>query len=316
MADVLYLSPHLDDVALSCSARLRTERAAGKRVRVLSFFTRGDASYAERKAEDAHALKLLDVEGEHAELLDAPFRSPRYDRLSRLCLMRDAAVENAALPDVERALDEVLQREQPERVVAPLGVGGHVDHRLVHLAARERVPAAKLELYEDRPYALVAGAVPWRLRELGASVELLPRREYLRALLNAEYAKRYLRPRDFVALAHHVRGPNAADPIRVDSTIERRGLDERAFAIEVAQAYARSGRRSSASVASTSARCVKQPRRSVRRTATPSATGESRPDRARARAAARAPRAAASSSGDASRPTPWAPREPRPRWRA
>ncbi|MBS2032386.1 MAG: PIG-L family deacetylase [Deltaproteobacteria bacterium] len=237
MVDVVYLSPHLDDVALSCSARIRSERGAGDRVRVLSFFTRGDAGYAERKAEDARALKLLDVEGEHAELPDAPFRSPRYDRLSRLCLTRDAALEDAAFPDVERALEVVLQREQPDRVVAPLGVGGHVDHRLVHLAARRRVPAAKLELYEDRPYALVAGAVHWRLRELGASIEQLPRSEYLRAFLNAAYVKTFLRPRDFVALAHHMRGPDAADPIRADSSVERHGLAARAFAIEVARVY-------------------------------------------------------------------------------
>ena len=233
----LYLSPHLDDVALSCSARLRTERASGKRVRVLSFFTKGDESHAERKAEDARALKLLDVEGEHAELSDAPFRSPRYDRLSRLCLARDASFEAASLPEVERALDAVIQREQPERVIAPLGVGGHVDHRLVHLAARNRVPPSQLELYEDRPYALVAGAVEWRLRELGANVDVLARGAYLRAFLGSAYVKSFLRPRDFVALARHVRGPIAADPIRIHSTIERHGLDERAFAIMVGLAY-------------------------------------------------------------------------------
>ena len=38
-------------------------------------------------------------------------------------------------------------------MLAPMGLGGHVDHRLVCEAARQAVPADRLALYEDRPYA-------------------------------------------------------------------------------------------------------------------------------------------------------------------
>jgi LmbE family N-acetylglucosaminyl deacetylase len=233
----LYLSPHLDDVALSCPARLRDLRASGWRVVVLSLFTEGSAQHADRRAEDARALKLLDVEGRHAGLRDAPFRHPRYRSLAALCLRRHPE-DHQVQPEVERAVEAALAELQPSEVVAPLGVGGHVDHRLVHAAARAVVPPAQLSFYEDRPYALVRGATELRLRELGASDAATSPIAHLAAFLRAPYVKTYLRADDLRALPGHLRGPAVAPPpSRWSARVERHPLGERGMAMAVGLAY-------------------------------------------------------------------------------
>ena len=50
------------------------------------------------------------------------------------------------------------------RASAPLAIGGHVDHRIVHRAARETIAPARLWFYEDFPYA---GS--WRVRRRAAA---------------------------------------------------------------------------------------------------------------------------------------------------
>lgn len=229
MSGALFLSPHLDDAALSCPAAIR-----GAPSHVATIFTEGDASYAGRRAEDARALALLGVEPIHLGLRDAPFRHPHFSSFTALLLERRADPE--ALEQAKRAIAELLARLQPERVYAPLGVGGHVDHRLVHDAARAVVPREQLTFYEDRPYALVPGATAARLLELGADVEL-DRPALARALLDAPYVRTYLKPRDLVPLAHAIRRGRGA-PTRWRSEIAGFHRSDLELAMEVGQAYA------------------------------------------------------------------------------
>lgn len=60
--------------------------------------------------------------------------------------------------------DAETRRKEDQAVLAPLGVGRHVDHRVVFEAARRVFPDARF--YEDRPYAYEAGATAQRLAEL------------------------------------------------------------------------------------------------------------------------------------------------------
>jgi len=169
--DSVYLSPHLDDVALSCPCTLMAEVEAGARVLVATLFSHpgpADAGtfrrddYAARWAEDARAMQALGADYFHAGLLDAPFRSALYHGFEGILFGRDPG-DAITLEQAKTVVAEILERARPQRVYAPLGVGEHIDHRLTHEAA----PPGSL-LYEDRPYAFVRDAVGLRLAVLGA----------------------------------------------------------------------------------------------------------------------------------------------------
>lgn len=234
-ARVLFLSPHLDDVAFSCPLQVRAERRAGNRVAVATVFSAGDARHAERRREDASALTLLEAEALHLELPDAPIRDPRLSTFSALLLERRD--EPATQREVARVVRELVERERPQRIYAPLGVGGHVDHRLVYEAARALAGEHVVRFYEDRPYALVSGATTWRLRELGSDAAV-DRGALLRELWRAPYVRTFLHRRDLLPLARHLRAKPRSAPASWQSEIVRHGDEAIDFAIEVARAYA------------------------------------------------------------------------------
>jgi LmbE family N-acetylglucosaminyl deacetylase len=133
--DVVYVSPHLDDAALSCSARILRDVAAGKRVLVATVFSAGAPDEARRKREDRRAMKRLGVEHVHLDYRDAPWRNRRFDSFRAIVL--------------GKADFRLRLRFDADEIVAPLAIGTHVDHRIVHAA----FPRAMY--YEDRPYAFV-----------------------------------------------------------------------------------------------------------------------------------------------------------------
>ena len=94
------------------------------------------------------------------DLLDAIYRvdgrgAPIYSAFA--ALFGDPSAADDALESRLRAALRAL----PETafVAAPLGIGGHVDHAIVHRLAREVVPRDRLWFYEDFPYA-----ESWRVR--------------------------------------------------------------------------------------------------------------------------------------------------------
>lgn len=187
----VYLAPHLDDAVLSCGGAIHRQVARGDDVlvitllagdaptdRPLSDFARDQPAHrsgapqpaALRRAEDAAALALLGAEPLHLPFLDAIYRSAPpgqgetpvawlYDGLASLM---DAP--HPADPVTPMALAEAvagcLDPGEAPLVYAPLAIGGHVDHRLVHAAARLLAGEGRcLAFYEDYPYAEKAGAV-------------------------------------------------------------------------------------------------------------------------------------------------------------
>jgi LmbE family N-acetylglucosaminyl deacetylase len=159
--DSLYLSPHLDDVAISCPARILVDRAEGRRVLVATIFSRGGADERARKREDRRAMRLLGVDHAWLDLADAPVHDPYYHSFLTIALGRKRT-DREVLP----ALKALVERTSPERIYAPLAVGTHVDHRLAHDAARRL--GRPLIFYEDRPYSFLRHAVAMRLAEIRA----------------------------------------------------------------------------------------------------------------------------------------------------
>ncbi len=174
MIETVYLSPHLDDAVLSCGARIAYEVAAGHCPLVVTVFTADEPEtppsplaadlrrwwnlpvgevMLRRRAEDAEATRRLGADRALLDLPEAPYRlsadgAPYYATLDSLFGAPAPADEEAIVAALDRRIRELPPHR---RVVAPLGVGGHVDHLLVRRAA-ETVAAGRLLYYEEFPY--------------------------------------------------------------------------------------------------------------------------------------------------------------------
>jgi LmbE family N-acetylglucosaminyl deacetylase len=138
-----------------------------------------------RRAEDSAALSLLDADTLHLDYHDAPFRlgsdgQPMYVNLETLIGGVHPAdpLAGGGLETLVAHLADLIPREEAQVLYAPLGVGGHVDHRIVHAAARGLVDRGyRVAFYEDYPYAEVPGAIESALAVAGAEqwrVETIP----------------------------------------------------------------------------------------------------------------------------------------------
>lgn len=186
----VFLSPHLDDAVLSCGDLLQ-DLVGRREVHVVTLFTEqsgpytwsarafldqcgsrsgAGALYERRRCEDAQVLDALGVEWVHAGLPDALFRKrppvtglgpvrrvlPELGHVYPTYRLHIASgrVSRRDRPAVEAvdALVEELVAQQPTLLVAPLGVGDHVDHVLVRDAAARA--GTEVLYYADLPYAL------------------------------------------------------------------------------------------------------------------------------------------------------------------
>lgn len=173
----LYLSPHLDDAALSCGGLIHQQAQAGEPVLVVSLcagfpphgpltpfaeslHARWQVSAAEavgaRRAEDRAALQTLGAAAVHLDTPDCIYRlDPRTG--AALYASEEAlwgalpAAEDALVEQAAAALGDILHRLSGRRLYAPLALGHHVDHQLARRVA-ERTGEV-WAYYEDYPYA-------------------------------------------------------------------------------------------------------------------------------------------------------------------
>ena len=184
--DHVYISPHLDDAALSCGGAIARHTSAGARVLVVTLCTGTpppDARFSDfarqvhqawglgpdevisaRLREDDLALERLEADTYRAGLLDAIYRRPdAYS--SRDALFGTPAASDSLLHSTQQLIAALRGRLPQATFYAPLGVGNHVDHQIVHDAARD-VAGAVVAFYEDFPYMLWPGAFEQRMRAL------------------------------------------------------------------------------------------------------------------------------------------------------
>ena len=208
MADAIFISPHLDDAALSCGGGIARLVHSGASVGVVTVFTAdpplgaplsalarrshaswglGDQPFSARRAEDLAALKLLGAEPEHLGLPDAIYRrSPAGDPLYADPLAAPTPDDaERFLPRLVAALrDSSLAASQDACVFCPAGTGGHVDHVLVRRAIEQVVGTDEVVTYEEYPYSARRGVPtatpddtePWPLQPLPLTAEELDAR--------------------------------------------------------------------------------------------------------------------------------------------
>ncbi len=169
--DAIYLSPHLDDAALSCGGRIAQATAAGQTVLVLTVFT-GDEPAGPlsalaarlhelwgmargvpqaRRAEDQAACQVLGAEVRHWDLRECIYRSDAHGNPLYTTFDHIFGAVHPADPAAREIGARLAQLPPSQRVYAPLTVGHHVDHQLVRQAAELTFPHG-LHYYEDFPY--------------------------------------------------------------------------------------------------------------------------------------------------------------------
>jgi hypothetical protein len=188
---VAVLSPHLDDAVLSCGALL-AHLAPRHRITVVSVFTAAapppwslparralralgaeDAEefYRLRRAEDLEVLGGLGATPVHLGYADALFRRAAPGRPAYRTFRFDAARGRVAACDAGLAAEvaarfgEVVRACGAGMVLAPLGIGRHVDHLITRAAASG--PGLRTIYYSDFPYSRTAGPSAGFVRRAG-----------------------------------------------------------------------------------------------------------------------------------------------------
>lgn len=190
-APLIILSPHLDDAVLSCG-ELIVHAAERTEVTVATLFTEAgpppytlsarrylrqvgapdaETLYGQRRSEDGAALKSAGVASVvYAGLVEAQYRrravTGRRRRWARLLPELDhvypvyrlhvvsghlAPSDGGTLRDACRFVQRLADHGSA-LVLAPLGIGGHVDHVLARAAAERS--GAPVVYYSDFPYNL------------------------------------------------------------------------------------------------------------------------------------------------------------------
>lgn len=185
----VYLSPHLDDVVLSCGGLVWEQVQAGNTVEVwticagapapgepISPFAEllhsrwgtGVQAVALRRVEDENALKCLGALPRYWDLPDCIYRrldaTPGDKDAIHWLVNREEDLWQPVHPReagaVERLVRWLVDNLHPgDRLVGPLTLGNHVDHRLVRAGAERaarQAPVAQ-RWYADYPYAVKPG---------------------------------------------------------------------------------------------------------------------------------------------------------------
>ena len=178
MPTALVLSPHLDDAVFSCGGTMAQLADAGWHVCMATAFTRSihpatgfalacqldkglppDADYmALRRTEDRDAAAILGIHD--ARWLGLP-EAPHRGYGSAPALFGPALATDRIRHELAPLIATLLADLRPNLVLAPQGLGNHVDHRQMIQALLQVVGHAPVAFYRDTPYAIRnPGAVP------------------------------------------------------------------------------------------------------------------------------------------------------------
>lgn len=230
---VLVISPHYDDAPLSLGQSMLDGVLHAHRVTVGVVFSRSNwtrwiyptkgrrwpVTAARWSEEHWNALRFgyrVRTGGREEVILRTQLRAPEQ------ILDPDHAVGlDPELPEVVEVLRGWIHGGRYDAVLAPLGVGGHLDHLLVAAAARRLAEASSLRwgFYEDRPYASVADDAA--IAELAASIDQRLVTRALSGPISARKHRRLFYPTQF--------DPFFADAMGDD---ERQGRVERAWVVD------------------------------------------------------------------------------------
>jgi len=168
----IFLSPHLDDAALSCAGALAALKGRISRLTVTiacgnpvpksarSRQRKGYAPPEDRRAEDVAALDALDCDYVHLGFADCIYRrSPTTgDLIYRTAFHSQGqlALEDAShLEELYLVLRRLCTGMGKVVIFSPMAIGRHIDHvACAQVALRMASPRVQILFYEDLPYVV------------------------------------------------------------------------------------------------------------------------------------------------------------------
>ena len=184
--DHVYISPHLDDTALSCGGAIAGQIAAGQKVLSITICTAApnpagpfsaladefhgqwrltpEQAVAARLAEERVAMQRLALDHWWAGRLDAIYRFPQAYN-TRESLFGTPDPRDPQFADLTALFGQLRERMPSARFYAPLGIGLHVDHLIVYATIRA-VFGERVAHYEDLPYVAWPGRFETRMAQL------------------------------------------------------------------------------------------------------------------------------------------------------
>lgn len=173
--DAIYLSPHLDDVALSCGGQIYELTAQKRPVLIVTLMAGNPISmpasqYVQslhqrwqldkdvvqtRRTEDIAASKVLGADWLHLDFLDCIYRVDPHTQRPLYTSDEEifGDINSADLHLIETIAAKLSDLPLGNRIIAPLTLGQHVDHQLTRQAAERCFSPTSLHYYEDYPYA-------------------------------------------------------------------------------------------------------------------------------------------------------------------
>ena len=228
-----FVSPHLDDVVLSCGGYIRHLTEAGEHVVIATVVTAdvpagmpltsemrrrhnlwrlGNSPFAARREEDIAASAVLGAQHMHLDLLDAIYRrdsngKPLYTKNIVHTPVHPDDLENyipVLCEKLKRALSTLGGMEI--RIFCPLAIGEHVDHIIVRAAVESVCNSQNLIYFEDFPYVIKPDVVQPQLNNNGENwqstiFELTPAEINARIAATACYASQI--PKMFPSKLQH-----------------------------------------------------------------------------------------------------------------
>lgn len=170
----IFISPHLDDVALSCGALVWDLVQNSHAVEIWTLFAgdppdtdyspfaqqihhiwgiSGHEAIRQRRAEDRAACTVLGAQVRHFDWPDAIYRRDGHSG-DPIVNSNEDLFSRLPEPALTAEITTVLRAERPEgaRLVLPIGLGVHIDHHAVVLAGQGLSPVDYF--YADYPYIL------------------------------------------------------------------------------------------------------------------------------------------------------------------
>jgi|LSQX01.1.fsa_nt_gb LmbE family N-acetylglucosaminyl deacetylase len=173
--DILFLSPHHDDMVLSCGGFIRSIRPYCGRFAVINVFTKSlwaPNAKGNLIEEDISSLRLSEDDDycgiHHIESYNLGFKDSLirgYDSISEL----NADInEDEIFYKVMKKLRKVIDALRYDYILGPMAIGGHIDHKMVLEAVMGHTKGTMI-LYEDIPYAYSCKGHE-QIKEVGRSI--------------------------------------------------------------------------------------------------------------------------------------------------
>lgn len=172
MSRYIFLSPHLDDIVLSCGAIVDHLHSTGYQTETWTLFA-GDPPADQfspfalslhqrwqltdnpvliRRQEDITACNLLNTAIRHFDIPDCIYRT-NGDANPLITKEEDLyqPIPAEQLPWVDYIFNTLNDLPPETMLVSPLSIGGHIDHRIVR-AAVDQLTDKTILYYPDYPY--------------------------------------------------------------------------------------------------------------------------------------------------------------------